>query len=207
MILVGRPLVGIPGRNGDALDAQVLGGESEEIRRFPGVHLVEQRTIDVDAKAHFLGRADRRDGALEGARLVDGVVVMVFHAVQMDRKRQVGRRRKLIELLFKQQRIGAQIDELLAPDDAFDNGHDILVYQRFPPGDGNYRGAAFINRVQAFLGAEPLIEDIVFIVDLAAADTRQIAAEQGFQHQNEGVFFPAGEALAQDICADADFLN
>ena len=70
-----------------------------------------------------------------------------------------------------------------------------------------FRGAAFIDRVQAFLGAEPPIEDIVFIVDLTAAGTRQIAAEQRFQHQNEGVFFPAGEALAQDICADADFLN
>ena len=146
-------------------------------RRSGRIDAVEQRAVDVDAKAPFLGRADRSDGALEGARLIDGVVVMVFQAVQMDRKRQVRRRRELIELFFKQKRIGAKIDELLAPDDAFDNFHDILVYQRFPPGDGDHRGAAFINRVHAFLGAEPPIEDIVFIVDLTAADTRQIAAE------------------------------
>ena len=54
MLLVGRALIGIAGRNRDAVDAEFLDCV-EERRDAIGLGSVEQRAIDVDAEAALLG--------------------------------------------------------------------------------------------------------------------------------------------------------
>ena len=75
--------------------------------------------------------------------VVDRLVVRRFQTVKMDRKRQIGARRILLQLLAQQQRVGAEIDELFARDQAGDNLVDFLMQQRFAARDRHHRRAAF----------------------------------------------------------------
>src|ERR1700692_3679702 len=88
--LVGRPLIGVAGRDRDA-DAELL-GEIEERRDVLGRMAVEYRAIDVDGKALGLGGLDGVDVALEAALHAHRLVVMVLQAVEMHREEQIGRR-------------------------------------------------------------------------------------------------------------------
>ena len=146
-----------------------------------------------------LGGLDRRHGAVEHALLGDRLVVMRLEPVEMDREEQIGRRLEQIELLFQQQRIGAQRDEFLARHDAVHDRADILVDERFAARNGDHRGAAFVHRREAFVDRQPPVEDRIGIVDLAAADAGKIAAEQRFQHQHQRVALAAEQFLLEQI--------
>ena len=65
-------------------------------------------------------------------------------AVEMDSPRKVRMRIYLIEPFFKQQRVGAQIDEFFAAENSTDNFPNIAVQQRLAAGKNNDRGAAFV---------------------------------------------------------------
>ena len=75
-----------------------------------------------------------------------------------------------MQLLLEQQRVGAKRDELLAGDDAFDDLTDLAMDQRLAAGYSHHRRAAFVDRVEAVLDRQTLVEDRVRIIDLAAAD-------------------------------------
>src|SRR5665811_1294696 len=89
-----------------------------------------------------------------------------------------------MQLLLEQQRVGAERDELLTRDDAFDDLTDLAMDERLAAGYSHHRRAAFVDRVEAVLDRQTLVEDRVRIIDLAAADAGEIAAEQRLQHQN-----------------------
>ena len=78
-------------------------------------------------------------------------VVMLLDAVEMHREEQIRRRLEQMQLLLQKQRIGAQRDEFLARDDAFDDLADLLVDQRLAARDGDHRRAALVDGVEAFL--------------------------------------------------------
>src|SRR5207237_3957716 len=67
--------------------------------------------------------------------------------------------------------------------------------------------AAFMHRVEAFLKRQPLVQDRIRIIDLAAAEAGQIAAEQWLEHQHERIALATLELLLKDVCADAHFLQ
>src|SRR5439155_19396159 len=119
-----------------------------------GHRAVEQGAVDVDPEPLRLDRLDRLDGAVEHAVLADRMVVLFLQPVEMDRESEVGARREEVDLLFEQQRVGAEIDEALALDDAFDDLADLLVQQRLTAGNRYDRGAAFVDRPEAFGDAE-----------------------------------------------------
>ena len=54
---------------------------------------------------------------------------------------------------------------------------------------------------------QPLIQDLVRIIDLAAAGAREVAAEQRLEHQHERIAFAPGQLLADDVGADARLLQ
>ena len=149
VLLVRRALIGIARRHGNA-DAEFR-REVEELgdllRRVP----VEDGGIDVDREALGLGGLDRRDRAIERALLRDGLVVMVFQTVQMHREKQIWRRFEQVELLFQQQRVGAQRHEFLPRHQTADDFADFLVDQRLAAGDRHHRRAAFVGGIPAFL--------------------------------------------------------
>jgi hypothetical protein len=121
---------------------------------------------------------------------------MLLQAVEMHREEQIGRRLEQIELLFQQQRVGAERDELLARHEAAHDLADLLVDQRLAAGDRHHRRAAFVGRVPAFLRRHAAVEDRIGIVDLAAADAGEVAAEQRLQHQHQRIALAAQAASA-----------
>ena len=168
---------------------------------------VEDRAVDVDGKALRLGRLDADDRLLEAAFHAHRLVVVLLQAVEMHREEQIGRRLEQMQLLLEQQRVGAQRDELLARHDAFDDLADLLVDERLAAGDGDHRRAALVDRVEAFLHRQPPVQDRVRIVDLAAAEAGEIAAEQRLQHQHQRIALAPHELLLEQISADAHFLQ
>src|ERR1700690_3323080 len=112
-----------------------------------------------------------------------------------------------MQLLLKQQRVGAKRDELLTRNDAFDDLTDLAMDERLAAGNSYHRRAAFIDRVEALLDRQTLVEDRVRIIDLAAGDAGEIAAEQRLQHQNERITFAAHDPLLEEIGRDANFLE
>ena len=105
------------------------------------------------------------------------MIVLFLEAVEMHRQGQVRARRELIELLFQEQRVGAEIDELLARNDAFHDLHDLLVQQGLAAGNGDDRRAALVHGLEALFRREALIENGIRIVDLAATGASEVAAE------------------------------
>ena len=101
----------------------------------------------------------------------------------MNGKRQILAGLEEIELLLEKQRVCAQIDVLLAPDQTLDDFVDLRMHQRFAAGDGNHRRAALVHSLETLFGAEFRLQDVRRILDLAATRTGQIAAEQRLQHQ------------------------
>ena len=202
MLLVGRALVGVARRDGDAVDAELRhrieeGGDALRIR------VVEEGAVDRDAEALGLGRLQRLDRAVVDARLADRLVVHLLVAVEMDRPGEIGARLVLIDLLFEQQRVGADDREFLARDDALDDLRQVPVQQRLAARHDDHRRAALVDRGQRVLNRDALVQDGVGIVDLAAARASEIAAEQRLQHQHERIALAASEMLANDIGADS----
>src|SRR5262245_57918235 len=112
-----------------------------------------------------------------------------------------------MQLLLEQQRVGAERHELLLRYDALDDLGHLAMDQWLAARDCHHGRAAFIDGVQAFLDSQPAIEDRIGIVDLAAADAGEIAAEQRLQHQYERIAFAPKELLLEDISADTHFLE
>ena len=70
-------------------------------------------------------------------------------AVEMDRPGEERVRLEQIDLLFEQQRVGAQVDEFLPGDQPGDDLIDLAMQQRFAAGDDDDGRAAFVGRVEA----------------------------------------------------------
>jgi hypothetical protein len=93
-----------------------------------------------------------------------------------------------VHLLFKQDGVRADDDETSLGDQPADDFRQVLVDQRLATGDRNDGRAAFLGRMQSVGDRNPLVQDFIRIIDLAASRAFQIAAEQRFQHHHERVF-------------------
>ena len=107
----------------------------------------------------------------------------------------------------RSKRVGAQRDEFLARNDAFDDLADLLVDQRLAAGDRHHRRAAFVDRVETFLDRQTLVEDRVGIIDLAATGAGEIAAKQRLQHEHERIALAARQTLTQHVSTDFRLLT
>src|SRR5690606_7008245 len=102
---------------------------------------------------------------------------------------------------------GAEADELLALHQLLHDLADLLVEQRLAARDGDHRRPALLHGVDAFLHREPLVEDVVGVIDLAAAGAGEIAAEQRLEHEHQREPLVALDALLDEIGADTDLLD
>ncbi len=204
--LVRGALIGVAGRGHDAIDAE-RHGVVEEFRGALGVGAVEQGAVDGKAEAARLGGLDGFHGAIEHALLVHRRVVRFAVAVEVDVPAEIGVGFVLVELLFEQQGVGAEIDELLPLQDAAHDLRQLLVQQGLAAGDGDDRGAAFVDGVECVLDRQALVQDLVRVVDLAAAGAGQVAAEQRLEHQHQRVSLTAGQMLPDHIGADPHRLH
>jgi hypothetical protein len=81
------------------------------------------------------------------------------------------------------------------------------VDQRLAAGDGHHRRAAFVGGIPAFLRRHAAIEDRIGIVDLAAADACEVAAEQRLQHQHQRIALASQQLLLGHVAADAELFE
>ena len=125
-------------------------------------------------------------------------------AVQMDRESQIGRGPVLIDVLGEQDGVGAQIDEFLARHDAGDDLRHLLVDQRLAAGNRDHRRAALVDCAQCILDTDPFLQNLLRIVDLAAARASQIALEQRLQHENQRIALVAAQLAAGQIASRPD---
>ena len=205
VLLIGRFFVGVAGGDHQAVDAQV-GEAVEHLADAFGVRADEEGGVGGDAEAALLGGLDRVDRDVPDAVAADGIVVILFESVDVDREGEVGAGLELVEALFEQDGVGAEVDELPALDEAADDVADLLVDQGFAAGDGDDGGAAFLGGGPALLGREAAAEDVVRVLDFAAAGAFEVALEQGFEHEHERVALDPAQALGHDVLAHGERL-
>jgi hypothetical protein len=112
-----------------------------------------------------------------------------------------------VDFFLEEEGVGAEVDVFFTLDEAFDDFFDVRVKQRFTAGDGDHGSAAFIDGFEALLGGELLFEDVGGVLDFAAAGTGEVAAEEGLEHEDEGVALDAAELLGEDVGGDGVHLR
>ncbi len=163
-------IVAVTGRKHHALNAEthrIVEEISNVARVFSGI----QRAIGRNPETALARLLDRRHGFVEHTVPANGLVVTVLVAVEMDRPSKVRRRLVFVHFLLEQQRIRAQVDELLALDQTLDDLRHLLVNQRLAARDRHDWGPAFFSSAQRIVDTHPLSQDVIRIVDLAAAGT------------------------------------
>src|ERR1035438_577276 len=91
--------------------------------------------------------------------------------IKMHREGEVFRRRELRKAALEFQSVGAEVDVLLARDEAFDDLDDLRMKQRLPARDGDHGRATFIDGRKALFRGELLLQNMRRILHLAAPGT------------------------------------
>ena len=128
-------------------------------------------------------------------------------AIEMDRPVEALVRLVLIDLLVEQQGVGADGDIFAFFQSAFDDFRQLFVQQWLATGQHHDRRAAFIHRMESVGDRDALVQDLVWIIDLAAASARQVTAKQRLEHEHERITLHALEVLSDDIRADRQGLR
>ena len=149
MFLIGRAFIGITGRNRD-LDAIGLHIVEEPGQRG-SIGPVKHSAIHLHAKSLGLGQRNRFLAGVINAILTDRFVMHGLIAIKMDRPSEEWRRCIVVDLLFEQERIGAQNHELLLRDIALHDFRHIAVEQRLAARNRDSRRAAIVNRLHTLL--------------------------------------------------------
>ncbi len=100
-----------------------------------GIGAVEEGGVGGDAEAALDGLLDAFDGDVVAAFAADGEVVMLALAVEMDGEGEVLRGRELGQAALEFERVGAEVDVLLARDEAVDDLDDLRMQQRLAAGN------------------------------------------------------------------------
>jgi hypothetical protein len=74
-------------------------------------------------------------------------------------------------------------------------------------GNGYDGDAAFIDGVHALIVTQALVQDFIRVIDLAATGTGQVAAEERFEHEYQGIAFHSPYLLPEYIFGDAILLD
>src|SRR5664280_897699 len=136
-------VVRVSGRKHHAFDAEIH-HLVEESAHAVGIGAVEERGIRGYAEAALQGFLHAVNGDVESAFAADGKVVVLALAVHVHRERQVLAGLEQVNLLFEQQSVGAQVDVLLARDQAVDDLGDLRMHQRLAAGNGHHRRTALV---------------------------------------------------------------
>jgi hypothetical protein len=132
--------------------------------------------------------------------------VHLLVAIEMDRPVEAFVRLIKIDLLFEQQRVGADGDELTLGERAVDDLGQLLVKQGLAARHDDDGRAAFIHRMESVGHRDPLVQDLVGIIDLATARACEVAAKERLQHQHERIPLAARQVLLQYVSTDRQCL-
>src|SRR6267143_2844561 len=208
MLLVGRLRVAVTRRDHHALHAEVH-HRVEELAHSQRVGAVEERRVGRDAEAAPERLPDPLHRLGEDAVAADRLVVLLAEAVHVDAEGEVlgGLEEARLELLLEEDRVGAEVDVLLPRHERGHEAADFRVHERLAARDRHQRRAALVHRGQALLHAQVLLEDLRRVLDLAAPRACEVAAEEGLQHEDEGITCGAPKPLLQDVGRDRPHLG
>src|SRR5215472_4090154 len=113
------------------------------------------------------------------------LVVVLAQAVHVHAEGEIPRGREEVELLLEQDGVGAEVDVLLPLDQLHHQIVDVGIHEGLAARNAHDGGAALVHRLEALLDGEVLLEDLSGILDLAATRTREIAAEERLEHENQ----------------------
>ncbi len=131
----------------------------------------------VSAEAALQRFADSLHCLVVGAFAAHRKIVMLAQPVHVHDKRKVLAGLELVDLFLQQQAIGAQVDILLARNQAFHNLGDLWMHQGFATRNADQRRAALIHRLETLFRRQIGLQDVGRILNLPATRTRQVAAE------------------------------
>src|ERR1019366_8428747 len=162
----------------------------EQLLDLPHIGLFVDRGVGADLEAGLLGDLDTLDGQIENAFALDGQVVILPHAIQVDVEVEALIRREFADPLLDEHAVGAKVNMAVALQDARCQLADLRIHHGFAAADGNHRRAALIHRGQALLERHPLGDGGFVLAYAPAAGAGEVAGVQRLQHQDDG------EALA-----------
>ena|SRR5207248_6834611 len=128
-------------------------------------------------------------------------------AVEVNAESQILRGLEEMDFLFEQQRIAAQVDVLLASNQAFNDFRDLRMQQWLAAGDRHHGRAALVHGLEALFRRELALKDVRGILNLAASGAGQVAAEQRLKHQDERVLLASGKFLPDNIAGHRPHLR
>src|SRR6185312_4310248 len=198
VLLVGSLLVGVARSHHHALDAEIHHLVEKGADRV-WIGSIEEGGIGGYAESGGNGCANSCNGLVVAALAAYGKVVVLALAVHVDGKREIFARLKKMKFFFKKQRVGAHINVLFTCNEPFDDLVNFGMKQRLAAGNGDHRCSRFFDSLEALLGRQLLLENVGRVLNLAAAGTRQIAAEERLQHCDEGITLVPLHLLAQHI--------
>ena len=110
------------------------------------------------------------------------------------------------EHLLQLDGIGAEVEVFLPGNDPGDDLFDLRMEERLPSRDRHHRRPTLIDRLEALLRREVRTEDLRRMLDLSAAATGEIAAEEGLEHEHERIAMIATPPFAENMPYDGDHL-
>ena len=201
MLLIRGPCIRVSRGDHHAVHAEV-GDEIEKFVQARRIFSLEDGGVGGDPEAPLLGRLDGPDGDVENAVPADQMVVFFLETVEMDGQSQVGRRLYPVQILLEKDGVRAEVDEPLPVHESLHDFSDFVVDQGFAARNGDDGGFAFFRGAEALLRRQPLVQDLLGILDLSASGAFQVAAEKRLQHENQGEALVAFDFLAKNIGTD-----
>src|SRR5450432_835982 len=208
VVLVGRLLVGVRGRDHHLVDLDLVVQEVQHVDDVLRRVGVEERRVRGDPKALFLQELDGLDRLFEHALFRDRFVVTFLQTVDVNREREVRRRLEveLVPTFAHEFGVGAQVDILLALDKLVDHHVDLRVHQRLTARERHHRRASFLDRRDRPLDRHPLTEQIVWLLDLPAPVAFEVAREERLEFDDQRKLAHPVDLLGEQVPADTDAL-
>jgi len=201
VLLIRGFLIAVAGGEHHALDLE-LHHFIEKLPDAVGIGTFEKGGVGGDAESPGDRLFDSFEGDFVGSVATDGGIVFRLKTVHVNTEGEVFGRLEEIDFPLEEEGVCTEVNVFFACDEAFNDLVDFRMDQRFATGDRDHGGSAFVGGSPALLGGQPFIENVIRVLDFAATRTRQVATEEGLEHEDERVSLVAAQFLPKNIGGD-----
>src|SRR5919204_2586050 len=199
VLLVWCLLVRVRRRDHHLVDLELVVDEVEHLAHRVRRVVCEEGRIRGHPEPLLPRCPDRRHRLVEHPLAAHGPVVPLAEPVEVDRPGEVGRGLEQVELALHLDRVGAQVDELLATNELAGDDVDLGMNQGLSTGDRDHRRAALLDRAERLVHGHPAAQHMVGVLDLAAARAGEVALVERLELDQQRELLPPAKPLAQEI--------